>query len=159
MVLYASLKHLDSNTPLDDDNFEISGYTLVCSDHSSSTKRGGVSLLPKQFTSKSYKYWLFKCLTLELVGDKTCNFIVLYRSSNQPQDEFEAFSDNFEMTLDVPVQKNLFLMTTIGEFNTKSKNWYSQNKTSFEGNRFQGTVVLSKMLQESKILELRLTML
>ena len=24
-------------------------------------------------------------------------------------------------------------MTTIGDFDTKSKNWYSQDKTSFEG--------------------------
>ena len=30
-------------------------------------------------------------------------------------------------------QKNPFLMTTISDFNTKSKNWYSQVKSSFEG--------------------------
>ena len=86
--------------------------------------------------------WLFishigclnECLTLELkVGDKTCNFVVLYRSPSQSQDEFETFSDNFEMTLDILAQKNPFLMTTIGDFNAKSKNWYSQDKTSFEG--------------------------
>ena len=28
---------------------------------------------------------------------------------------------------------NPFLMTTIGDFNAKSKNWYNENKTSFEG--------------------------
>ena len=37
------------------------------------------------------------------------------------------------MTLDILVQKNPFLMTTIGDVNAKSKNWYSQDKTSFEG--------------------------
>ena len=37
------------------------------------------------------------------------------------------------MTLDILAQKNPFLMTTIGDFNAKSKNWYSQDKTSFEG--------------------------
>ena len=36
------------------------------------------------------------------------------------------------MTLKILVQKNMFLMTTIGDFNAKSKNWYSQDKTSFE---------------------------
>ena len=36
------------------------------------------------------------------------------------------------MTLDILAQKNPFLMTTIGDFNAKSKNWYSQDKTSFE---------------------------
>ena len=37
------------------------------------------------------------------------------------------------MTLDILTQKNPFLMTAIGDFNAKSKNWYSQDKTSFEG--------------------------
>ena len=68
--------------------------------------------------------YLNECLTLELtVGDKTCNFVVLYKSPSQSQDEFETFSDNFEMTLDILAQKNPFLMTTIGDFNAKSKNW------------------------------------
>ena len=63
-----------------------------------------LSLLRKQFTSKSYKYWLF--ITLK-VGDKTCNFVVLYRSPSQSQDKFETFSDNFEMTLDILAQKKI----------------------------------------------------
>ena len=37
------------------------------------------------------------------------------------------------MALDILAQKNPFLKTTIGEFNAKSKNCYSQDKTSFEG--------------------------
>ena len=28
-------------------------------------------------------------------------------------------------------------MTTVGDFNAKSKNWYSQDKTSFEGNTIE----------------------
>ena len=36
------------------------------------------------------------------------------------------------MTLDIFAQKNPFLMTTIRDFNAKSKNWYSQDKTIFE---------------------------
>lgn len=36
------------------------------------------------------------------------------------------------MILDIQAQKNPFLMTTIGDFNAKSRNWYSQDKTSFE---------------------------
>ena len=39
------------------------------------------------------------------VGDKICNFVVLYRSPSQSQVEFEAFSDNFEMTFDILAQK------------------------------------------------------
>ena len=137
MILYASLKtYLDSNTPLDDDNLEISGYTLVYSDHPSNTKRGGVCLYYKNNLSLRVINigYLNECLTLELnVGGKTCNFVVLHRSLSQSQDEFENFSDNFEMTLDILVQKNPFLMITIGNFHAKSKMWHTQDKTSFEG--------------------------
>ena len=136
IIISLSEINLDSNTPLDDDNLEISGYTLVSSDHPSNTKREGVCLyyknnLPLRVINIGY---LNECLTLELTfGDKICNFAVLYRSPSQSQDVFENFSDNFEMTLDILAQKNPFLMTTIGNFNAKSKNWYSQDRTSFEG--------------------------
>ena len=75
-------------------------------------------------------------MNLELF-DKTCNFLVLYRSPSQYQDEFETFCDNFEIALEILAQKNPFLVTTIGDFNTKSKNWYSQDKTSFKGNTIE----------------------
>ena len=133
-IICLSETYLDFNTPLNDDNVEISGYTLVRSDHPSNTKRGGVCLycknnLPLRVINIGY---LNECLILELtVGDKTCNFVVLYRSPSQSQDEFETLSDNFEMTLDTLAQKNPFLMTNIGD--AKSKNWYSQDKASFEG--------------------------
>ena len=136
IIISLSEINLDSNTPLDDDNLEISGYTLVYSNHPSNTKRGGVCLYYKNNLSLRVINigYLNECLTLELnVGGKTCNFVVLHRSLSQSQDEFENFSDNFEMTLDILVQKNPFLMTTIGDVNAKSKNWYSQDKTSFEG--------------------------
>ena len=78
---------------------KISSYTLVRSDHPSNTKRGGVCLyyknnLPLRVINIGY---LNECLTLELtVGDKTCNFIVLYRSPSQSQDKFETFSDSLK---------------------------------------------------------------
>ena len=52
--------YLDSNTPLDDENLEISGFTLVCSDYPSNTKRGGVSLYCKNNLPVRVKYRLFK---------------------------------------------------------------------------------------------------
>ena len=68
------------------------------------------------------------------IGDKTCNFVALYRSPSQSQDDFENFADNFEMMLERLAQKNPFLLTAIGDFNAKSSNWYNKDKTSFEGN-------------------------
>ena len=46
-IICLSETYLDSNTPLHDDNLEISGYTLVHSDHQSNTKRRGVCLYYK----------------------------------------------------------------------------------------------------------------
>ena len=66
-----------------------------------------------------------------------CNFVALYRSPIQSQDDFETFTDNFEMTLEILSQKSPFLITAIGDFNAKSKNWYNEDKTSFEGNAIE----------------------
>ena len=80
-IICLSETYLDSNTPLNDDNLEISGYALVCSD-AYNIKRGGVCLyykynLPLRVINIDY---LNECLTLEVtVGDKICNFAVLYR--------------------------------------------------------------------------------
>ena len=78
------------------------------SNHASNTKRGSLCLyyknnLPLRVINIGY---LIECLTLELkIGDKTCNFIVVYRPTSQTQDEIETFSDNFKMTLDILTQK------------------------------------------------------
>ena len=124
-IICLSETYLDSNTPLDDDNLGISSYTLVRSDHPSNTKRGGVCLCYKNnFPLRAVNIgYLNKYLILEhKVGDKICNFVVPCRSPSQSQDEFETFSDNFEMTLDILAQKSPFLMTAIGNFNAKCKN-------------------------------------
>ena len=41
------------------------------------------------------------------------------------------------MVLDALAQKNPYLITAIGDFNAKSKTWYSQDQTSFEGNTIE----------------------
>ena len=66
------------------------------------TKWGGVCLynknnLPLRVVNIDY---LNDCLILELkIGEEICSIVVLFRSPSQSQDEFEAFSDNFEMTI------------------------------------------------------------
>ena len=107
-VICLSETSLDSNIPLNDDNLEISGYTLVGSDHQSNTKRRDVCLyyknnLPLRVITMGC---LNECLTLELtVCVKTSNYVVLYRSSSQFQDKLEIFSDSFEMALNILAQK------------------------------------------------------
>ena len=106
------------------------------SDHPFNSKRGGVCIyyknyLPLQIISVKY---LSECINFEItIGNKICNFITLYRSPSQNQDDFLAFKDNLEMNLETLVQRNPFLTVVIGDFNAKSKNWCSQDSTSFEG--------------------------
>ena len=138
MILFVPQKHILIpliSIPLDDDNLVISGYNLIRSDHLFNTKRGGVCLyhknyLPPRTLNISY---LKECLNFELkIGNKSCNFIALYRSLNQSQGHFETLSDNFEITLETLAQKGSFLTAIIGDINAKSCKWYSHDKTSFE---------------------------
>ena len=106
-IICLSETYLDSTVPFDDDNLAISGYNLIRSDHPSNTKRGGVCLyykkcLPLRVLNISC---LKEYLNFELkIGDKSCNFIALYRSRSQSQDDFETSSGNFGITLETLVQ-------------------------------------------------------
>ena len=48
-----------------------------------------------------------------MIGNKICNFITLYRSPSQNQDDFQAFIDNLEMNLETLAQRNPFLMVVL----------------------------------------------
>ena len=68
-------------------------------------------------------YYLQESISFEMkIGDKLCNFISLYRSPSQTQDEFEKFSENLERSLDHLLQNNPFLVVVIGDFSVKSSN-------------------------------------
>ena len=51
------------------------------------------------------------------------------------------------MTSDILAQKNPFLMTTIRDFTAKSKNWYSQDKTSFKGKTIESITSQFRLYQ------------
>ena len=136
-IICLSETYLDSSIQSDNDNFEIPGYNLVCSDHRSNNKRGGFCIYYK--ASLSLRLidicFLQECITFEvMMGDKQCNFIALYRSPSQNQDEFDSFSKNLEITLDKFALGNLFILVITGDLNTKSKNWYPLDRTTYEGN-------------------------
>ena len=83
-------------------------------------------------------------LNLKLV--KTCNFLSLYRSPSQSQDDFETFTENLESNLENLVQRNLFLVMAIGDFNAKSSNW----KSNFEGDAIENLTSLFGLHQVFK---------
>ena len=99
-IICKSKTYLDSSTPSDDNNLEISGYTLVRSDHSSDNKRGGVCIYYKSFLSLRIlsAQYLQERICFELIlGEKTCNFLSLYRSPSQIQGDFKTFTENLEL--------------------------------------------------------------
>ena len=139
-IICLSETYFDSSTSSDDDNLAISGYNLIRSDHPSNNKRGGVCIYYKNFLPLRVLgiQYLQECINFELnIGGKICNFISLYRSPSQTQDEFEKFIDNLELNLETLCQNNPFLIVLIGDLNAKSKNWYSHDKTSHEGNEIE----------------------
>ena len=131
-------------------NLQIPGYTLIRSDHLSNTKRGEVciyykSSLPLRVINIGH---LHECLGFELlIGDKICNFVALYRSPSQSQDDFETFADNFEMTLELLAQKSPFRITAIGDFNAKSSNCFNKDKTNFEDDTIENVTSLLGLRQ------------
>ena len=46
-IICLSEIYLDSSTPFDDDNLEISDHNFICSDHPSNNKSGGVCIYYK----------------------------------------------------------------------------------------------------------------
>ena len=82
---------------------EISGYALVLSYHPSNNIREGAfiyykSFLPLRIFSVQY---LQESIFFELkIGSKTCNFLSLYRSSSQSQDDIETFTEHLELNLE-----------------------------------------------------------
>ena len=66
------------------------------------------------------------------IREKLCNFISLYRSPSQSQDDFETFLKNFELNLDTILANNSFLTVVLGDFNGKLNLWCKGGKT-YEG--------------------------
>ena len=139
-IICLSETYLDSSTRPDDDNLEIEGYDIARADHLTNNKRGGVCIYYKKCLPLKVLNIIFlnECMNFQLrIGDKTCNFAVLYRSKSQSQEVFESFCENFERTIDNLVQNSPFLLVAIGDFNAKSTNWCANDRTSFEGNKIE----------------------
>ena len=66
------------------------------------------------------------------------NFIVLYRSPSQSQDDLETFLKIFELNLDTILPNNPLLTVVLGDFNVKSNFWCKSDKTSYEGSKIEG---------------------
>ena len=130
--------YLNASISNDDDSLKVPGYNLFRADHPSNTKRGGVCIfyrnsLPLKILGIHY---LQERINFEImIGGKLCRFISLYRSPNQSQDDFESFTNNFELNIDAVTANNPFLTVVHGDFNIKSNLWFKGDKTSYEGSK------------------------
>ena len=80
--------------------------------------------------------YLQGCINCEIkIGDKTCNFVSLYKYLSQTKAEFESFIRNLELSLEHIVNKSLFLIVVLGDFNAKKQSWYQNNIKTFERSR------------------------
>ena len=139
-ILCLSETFLNSDISWDDNNFQLPGFDLIRAEHLSNTKRGGVCIYYRNFLPLKLIniHYLNESVTFEIkLGDKICNFVSLYRSPNQSEDDFENFCNNFELTLDAVSATNPFLIVTIGDFNTKSSNWYTGDTNTSEGSKIE----------------------
>ena len=104
-------------------------------------KQGGVCICYKislPLKIKNIQY-LPECINFEIkIKDKVCNFITLYRSPNQCQDDCESFINNIELNLDSVMTNNPFVTVILGDFNAKSRPWFSNDITTYEGSKIDG---------------------
>ena len=104
-------------------------------------KRGGVCIYYKISLPLKIKniHYLEQCINFEIkIKDKPCNFISLYRSSNQSQDGIELFIKNLKCNLDSVMVNNPFLIVILGDFNAKSSLLYNNDVTTYESSKFDG---------------------
>ena len=63
------------------------------------------------------------------------NITLIYRSPRQSSEEFDTFLSNFELLLDYIANRNPFVSIIVSDFNAKSNNWCSSDKTTYEGKK------------------------
>ena len=124
---------------------------MTRADHPSNIKKGGVCIYYRNFLPLKLVniHYLNESITFEIkLGDKVCNFVSLYMSPNQSEEDFENFCNNLELTLDAVSATNPFLIVAIGDFNTKSSNWYTGDTTTFEGSKITSQFGLQQIINE-----------
>ena len=137
-IICLSETYLTSTTDINNENLKIPGYIMYCVDHPYDGERGRVCIyykpmLPLKVLSTNF---LQEFSNFEVsIGNKKCQFIHLYRTPSQPQDEFRDFLTNLQMNLDDSFSSNSFLATVIGDFNAKSNKWSEGDRSTIEGSK------------------------
>ena len=102
------------------------------------------NFLPLKVIDNQY---LQECINFEMkIREKLCNFIVLYCSPSESQDDLEKFLKNFDLNLYTILANNPFLTFVLGDFNVKSNLWCNSDKT-YKGSKIEGITSQSGLQQ------------
>ena len=113
---------------------------MIRVDHPSNQKRDGICIYHKGFLPIKVNNvsCLKECLNFSFsVYGKQCNINLIYRSPSQSSEEFDTFLSNFELLPDYIANRNPFVSIIIGDFNARSNNWCSRDKTTYEGKKLE----------------------
>ena len=81
---------------------------------------------------------LTECIATEInLGKKSVFFTLSYRSQSQTADEFEAYSQNLNLTLNNVDALSPFCHELIGDFNARSSSWWSGDITARVGKELE----------------------
>ena len=64
-------------------------------------------------------------------------FTVLYRSPSQTQEQFQAFTDGFELMISKMAAENPYGVIVTGDFNCHSHQWWENDIENEEGKMFE----------------------
>ena len=73
--------------------------------------------------------------------------MVTYRSPNQNNNEFNEFLTNFERLLNHVKQLKSSFLVILGDFNARSKSWYSDDITTYEGSNIDSLTTIHGLHQ------------
>ena len=139
-IICLSETYLNHDTLSDKGNLRIPSYELISIDPPSNQKRGGICIYHKDFLPIKVNNvsCLKECINfnLSVYGEK-CNITFIYRSPSQSSKEFDTFLPNFELLLDYIANRNPFVRIIIGDFNARSSNWCSSDKTTYDGKKLE----------------------
>ena len=121
----------------------MEGYNLIRADHPDNIKRGGVCLYFKKSLAlrKIELSHITECLLCEVNVKGQVGFIIVsYRSPSQTISQFDDFLSSFEKLFDdVQILQPAFTVI-LGDFNARSKSWWSGDLTTMEGTRLDSLV-------------------
>ena len=129
---------LDSTIASDDPRLVLEGYSIIRSDHTSNSKRGGVCIYYKShlpLVQRSDLTNLDECIVCELQNSRSKRVFItaLYRSPSQSSEQFLLFKDKLELTVENINQCSPYLSLLLGDFNVRNSDWWEGDTTNVQG--------------------------